>query len=714
MSGEKPNWPERYTNDLKAIVDVESYSGRSERIKGFQRLREAIGNIAGVKYVQPIILLEEANKEYKENGLSDKFKSIVQTVWDRLDGDHYPLIVRRVFPDKDGKDQDGPRSGKLTSRDNLLSEVVNFYRFFDENYLGKDVLPEIMVHRIVDASEPPKYDSPRLPFPGGVVVHLGQNRFQVEATFGADESVRNFPTDQWIVEFKPNGSFTVEPKLLAKKDKSRIAGFSANQYRCVEGQADQSFRTIFLPEKFHEVWSLNGLQVVSLAEVCHRLTELYGPYRLEFDGTRVGDDEQLFIIEAAFDPPMETPDWFRAEFSSGAIKPVRVFDEALIEKNSENEIVVVYIPPIYLGRDQEEQDLLNQFAAVTKAKGTKLVVLAGTNASSHHAVYMFQSSGHAADTVGKVEEFQDGEEVWIFSRENRISWERNPIVLHTNIQGKTVEEIGGKALGLQKLERHGLQTSPYFVIETSLFRRIIEELGLDSMISSLDSLDITDVETIKVMTDSLMKKIREYQGDILKSLEDNLDRAFSQIGGERFFVRSSATCEDGAYPFPGVFATIGNIGKENIPKAILDVIISTFRRGAVSQIRTHRIKLSETGMAVVIQRAVNSQKAGTMFTADKETKDMNTMKIEAAEGFGENVVGGVAAIIDIISIEKRTGEIKNYVFTKDTILEPDEVRKLVELGTEVERSFNEGPQDIEWAIDETGEIFLLQARPVIF
>src|SRR5207248_8837849 len=40
-----------------------------------------------------------------------------------------------------------------------------------------------------------------------------------------------------------------------------------------------------------------------------------------------------------------------------------------------------------------------------------------------------------------------------------------------------------------------------------------------------------------------------------------------------------------------------------------------------------------------------------------------------------------------------------------------QVRRLAELGAKVEAHFGV-PQDIEWAIDASGQVFLLQARPI--
>src|SRR3989304_9829703 len=82
------------------LKEVSTYTGVSETIKGFQRIREAIGQTPGIKSIDPAILLEDVYFEYKNNDISAGLKKIVQAIWDHLDGDQHPLIVRRLFPDQ--------------------------------------------------------------------------------------------------------------------------------------------------------------------------------------------------------------------------------------------------------------------------------------------------------------------------------------------------------------------------------------------------------------------------------------------------------------------------------------------------------------------------------------------------------------------------------------------------------------------------------------
>ena len=702
MSGERPNWQESSADDLKAIVGVESYSGRSETIKGFQRIGEAIGQTPGIKSIEPAILLKEAYLEYKNNGISAGLKKIAKAIWDHLDGDRNPLIVRRLFPNESGIRADGPRSGNITDCDDLLHEIAKFYDYFDINHIGQGIIPEIMVHRVVDAGNPPKQESPFLPFPGGDVVPLSPTRFQVRAIFGADESVQNCPADKWLVEMLSDGSCKVNVAIRAKKIHAKVPAFP-------------EYREIEIPAEFQEELALMPSQVVSLAEVCQRMNKLHGPHRLEFDGTRAGSEEPLVIIETAPHNAIPIPEEILTEFEKGKIKPAHVFSDENDNLNfiaSDNSPILVFIPNTYIGRDEISQSRLKQLAGIAKEREKTLLVLAATDISTQHLVLILTNAGHTAICVGNEVELEDSQEVLVYRKSHELLWERhNPIVTSGELNGRGIENVGGKAVGLEKLRAAGFKVPPYFMIETSLFRRLIKELGIGEEISNLDSMGPDELTERNDIVKSFQKKIWDYQGDLIEQLTPDLEQALFQIGGSHFFVRSSATCEDAIdNAFAGAFDTVPNIGEQEIPKAILKVFSSIFDSGTISILKGAGIKPSDVLMGIIIQTAVDSQKSGTMFTKDILGNRENSLILEAGLGQGEEIVAGSAKIIRHILIDKTTREIQED--RGGGILDPEEISALVNLGMDVEKRLKVGPQDIEWAIDKNGEIFLIQARPL--
>lgn len=138
-------------------------------------------------------------------------------------------------------------------------------------------------------------------------------------------------------------------------------------------------------------------------------------------------------------------------------------------------------------------------------------------------------------------------------------------------------------------------------------------------------------------------------------------------------------------------------------------------------------------MAVVVQRMVDARTAGVMFTRSPLTGDRSVITIESTWGLGSAVVSGEVTP-DRFVIAKITGEIPVREISDKHVqhvpvegggtkqidtpepqrrapsISDEELAALKEIGRKVERHYGR-PQDIEWAIDRSGNIFLLQSRP---
>jgi pyruvate,water dikinase len=137
-------------------------------------------------------------------------------------------------------------------------------------------------------------------------------------------------------------------------------------------------------------------------------------------------------------------------------------------------------------------------------------------------------------------------------------------------------------------------------------------------------------------------------------------------------------------------------------------------------------------MAVVVQRMVEADAAGVLFTCDPVRKRRDRMIVEAVLGLGEAVVSG--HVTPDHYVLKRDGTVKKAQIhaqpyavvavaeggVAERELSPGEggaqkvadevLARLARLGDDLEQRLGT-PQDIEWALQD-GEIFVLQARPV--
>ncbi len=145
-----------------------------------------------------------------------------------------------------------------------------------------------------------------------------------------------------------------------------------------------------------------------------------------------------------------------------------------------------------------------------------------------------------------------------------------------------------------------------------------------------------------------------------------------------------------------------------------------------------RIKIdsADVRIAVVVQRMINAEVAGVMFTADPVSGDRETIVVDASRGLGEAVVSGLVTpdhyaldgrglirdhrpgrrevIVSSVpggGVAHQPGEPADIERLPDTVL-----TDLARLGIEVAKHFGR-PQDIEWAYAE-GTVWLLQARPM--
>ena len=213
--------------------------------------------------------------------------------------------------------------------------------------------------------------------------------------------------------------------------------------------------------------------------------------------------------------------------------------------------------------------------------------------------------------------------------------------------------------------------------------------------------------------------------------------AYAALGGERgdapVAVRSSACAEDSeAASFAGQQETYLHVrGGDEVRARIRDCWASFFSERALFY-RSKKGSLTDLGMAVVVQRMVNADVAGVLFTMDAVHRRRDRMIVEAVIGLGEAAVSG--AVTPDHYVLKRDGRVrKAHVHEQpfaivagdgsgvvERPLSPEEggarkasdelLAELARIGDDLEQRVGV-PQDIEWAVED-GELFVLQARPV--
>ncbi|WP_203832851.1 PEP/pyruvate-binding domain-containing protein, partial [Actinoplanes lobatus] len=177
--------------------------------------------------------------------------------------------------------------------------------------------------------------------------------------------------------------------------------------------------------------------------------------------------------------------------------------------------------------------------------------------------------------------------------------------------------------------------------------------------------------------------------------ETEVRAAYEALGGGPVAIRSSATAEDLAgASFAGQHLTVLDVTG---PEAVLAGIAECWESLHGERARAYRdargIGHDTVRMAVVVQRMVRAETAGVLFTANPVTGRRTEMMVESAAGPGTSVVDGC-------------GPVSRRVLADGTAM-PD----LWALGERLQRHRG-SPQDVEWAIDPAGDLWVLQSRPV--
>ncbi len=256
---------------------------------------------------------------------------------------------------------------------------------------------------------------------------------------------------------------------------------------------------------------------------------------------------------------------------------------------------------------------------------------------------------------------------------------------------RTVALSGGKGASLATMTHAGLPVPPGFVITSSAFVAAVDAAALREACAARD-----------------MARARA----IVAEAAPPTDLVANHLPhlSARVAVRSSACAEDSeGASYAGQQETYLNVeGLDAVLGKVVECWLSFFTDRAVFY-RGEKGSLEDIAMAVVVQSMVQSRKSGVLFTVDPVHGRRDRMIVEAAFGLGENVVDGEHTP-DHYALDRK-GLLKRSTVVGEQVLTQDEMTKLALLGRGLE-DIHGCPQDIEWAFDAAGDLFLLQSRPI--
>ncbi|MDP2496758.1 MAG: phosphoenolpyruvate synthase [Candidatus Palauibacterales bacterium] len=324
----------------------------------------------------------------------------------------------------------------------------------------------------------------------------------------------------------------------------------------------------------------------------------------------------------------------------------------------------------------------------------------------------------------------------------------------SELRSEDVPLVGGKNASLgemvRELSAEGVRVPDGFATTADAYRAFIEHNDLEPRLRELLDARERGDRSLAEAGGAIREAIRggEMPEELADAIRDGYRRLSEEAGREELdvAVRSSATAEDlPEASFAGQLESYLNVcGEEELLETCRRCFASLFTDRAISYREEQGFDHMEIALSVGVQRMVRADRAGSgvLFTLDTDTGFPDVVLINAAWGLGENVVqgtvnpdqysvftpfldrDGVVPIIEktrgdkekkMVYADGEEGPTRNVETTEEErlahVLDDDEIQRLARWGDAIERHYGR-PMDVEWAKDgETGELFVVQARP---
>ena len=324
------------------------------------------------------------------------------------------------------------------------------------------------------------------------------------------------------------------------------------------------------------------------------------------------------------------------------------------------------------------------------------------------------------------------------------------ILWFDNYQPADAPELGGKNASLGTLTGAGLPVPPGFAVSADCYRKALADGGLtgqiDALIAAVDPRDTASVAAAGERARALIGSLG-MPADLDGAIRGAYERLCQLYGGQRYggeqygdgdlpvAVRSSATCEDQPdASFAGEHDTYLWVrGGDSVVAHVLRCWASLFTDRGIAYRLERGYRQHGAAMSVGVQQMVRPRVAGVAFTLNPLNGDRSQIAIDASWGFGEAVVSGEVTP-DNFLVDKVMGAITRRTISAKTLeyrltaadavtavpveaerqsvqcLSDDEIQAVARLARRAEKHYK-CPQDVEWAIDGTQSVLLLQSRP---
>ncbi len=341
---------------------------------------------------------------------------------------------------------------------------------------------------------------------------------------------------------------------------------------------------------------------------------------------------------------------------------------------------------------------------------------------------------HVPHLAAAVRAQKDEVETYVAARDELA---RPPLARGLSEINRNLEsEVGGKAAALGEIRNNlSLPVPDGFVLTAEAYRQFCGIPLWKEFRDATRNLDLNDLQGLEEVSARLAQLVRNRP--IPRAIEVALTeraRALRQVG-QGLAVRSSAVGEGGERTFAGQFLSVLNVPYEEMVEAYREVVASRFSAKALFYRLSAGLPEVESPMAVLCLCVIRAQASGIMYTRDPKDPRCDALWITAARGLGVDIASGRAPADLFVLSRKRAHPVleRNIVHKEEQIALRQEggvlrlpvqgeladlpsltaihLRMLAEWAIRIEDHFG-CPQDVEWALDEQGKLWIVQSRPL--
>lgn len=297
--------------------------------------------------------------------------------------------------------------------------------------------------------------------------------------------------------------------------------------------------------------------------------------------------------------------------------------------------------------------------------------------------------------------------------------------------------VGSKNAQLGEMRKLGLPTPDGFAISAWAYKYFVDANSLQARISKrIESLDIKHYSDLMRVSEEIRALVvsSPVPDELAEAIQKSYSELFKGTSSRRFSLRSSAIGEDTLFSFAGQYATFLNVGEDELIARYREVLASKFTPQAIYYFLSHSLTESELAMSVGCVEMVDAASSGVVYTRDPVKPENGCVLINSIFGLGKYLVDGTLSP-DVFCVSRDDKTLRESRLAKKTVrltapaqggtveecvpdsmqqtasLTEEQATLLADFALRLEKHYG-GPQDIEWAIDHEGKLFLLQTRPL--